>query len=151
MSFFGSMLGSLAGRAIVPLVAAAGFGAYKSGALDSMSIPGATAAPPYYEMQARITAVENACHLQYRSDGKLRQTKALDCDRATAMLRNPDFAHYTLKKSERIKYSYFSMDGRSTLVGTLDKIRASNGQLYRVNDVITIRVDAKNHSNSTVI
>lgn len=151
MSFMGTMLGSIAGRAAIPLIAAGGFGAYKSGAMNGLPIPGMAPAPSHFEMQARITNVKNACHLRYRANGKLRQTEALECDRAVSMLQKPDFAGYSLHKAEQVTYSYFSMDGTSTLHGTINRGHDANGRRYRKNDVITIRVDSSDHSKSKVI
>jgi len=151
MSFFGSMMGSMAGRAAVPVMGAASFGAYQSGALDGMNIPGMAKPPSHYEMQARITDVSEACRLRYRVEGKLRQTEALDCYRAVEMLKRPQFIGSTLHKSERVTYSYYSMDGQSTLQGTLPSSKDRNGRLFRKNDVINIRIDAKDPSKSEVI
>ena len=151
MSFMGSMLGSIAGRAVLPVVGVAGIGAYNSGAMDGMSIPGMAASPSHYEMQARVTSVEHACRLRFREDGKLRQTEALDCTRAVSMLKQPNFAGYALHKSEQVTYVYYSMDGQSTMTGTLQGAQKANGRAYQRNDVINIRVDSKDHSKSQVI
>lgn len=151
MSFFGSMMGSLAGRAAAPLMGVAGLGAYKSGMLEGLPIPGMAQAPSHYEMQARITDVEQACRLRYRVDGKLRQTQPVQCHRAVEMLKKPEFIGYTVHKSERVTYTYYSMDGKSTLTGTLSNAKNARGGLYRKNDVINIRVDTKDPSKSEVI
>ncbi len=151
MSFLGSMVGTMMGRLVLPAAAVGGVGAYKTGALDGMSIPGLASAPAHYEMQARVTRVDNTCHLRFRSNGTLQQTEALDCHRAVEMLKTPDFSGYTLHKSERITYSYYAMDGNSTLNGTLNSGRDANGRPYRRNDVINIRVSSKNPSKSEVI
>lgn len=151
MSFFGTMMGNLAARAVLPLVAVGGYGAYKTGALEGVDIPGMAKGPSHYEMQARITNVSNSCRLRFRTDGKLRQTEALDCNRAVSMLKQPDFADYTLYKSEEVTYSYYSMDGTQTLVGTLNGSRDARGRPYQRNDVINIRVSTKNPSDSEVI
>lgn len=151
MSFLGSMVGSMAGRAAVPLVGAASFGVYKSGALEGMNIPGLAKPPSHFEMQARVVSVEERCRLRYRVDGKLRQTEPLDCYRAVEMLKRPAFKGSTIHKSEQVIYTYFSMDGKETLTGTLPAVKDARGRLYRTNDVINIRVDAKDPSISEVI
>lgn len=151
MSFFGSMMGSLIGRAALPVVGIAGIGAYNSGYLNDLPIPGKTAAPSHFEMQARIIDVERACRLRYTTGGKLRQTEALDCTRAVEMLKRPDFVGYTVHKSERVTYSYYTPSGQSTLTGTLPRAKDASGRAYRKNDVITIRIDAKDPTKSEVI
>lgn len=151
MSFFRSMLGGIAGRSVLPLMGVAGIGAYKSGTLSDMSFPGTVAVPSHYEMQARVTDVDYACRLRIRTDGKLRQTEVLQCDQAIDMLGKPSFAGFTLHKTERVQYSYYSMDGKSTLIGTLDHGHDGTGRSYRQNDVINIRVDSSDHSSSEVI
>jgi len=151
MSFMGTMLGSIAGRAALPLMGAAGFGAYKSGALEGMNIPGMPSAPSHYEMQARIVNVEHTCNLRFRVDGKLRQTETMNCARAVDLMKRPDFIGYTLHKSERVTYSYYAPDGQSTLTGTLRSAKSSTGEQYRTNDVINIRISASDPSQSEVI
>jgi len=151
MSFFGTMMGNLAARAVLPLLALGGYGAYKVGALDEIEIPGIAKGPSHYEMQARITDVSNSCRLRFRQDGKLRQTEALDCQRAVSMLKQPTFANYSIHKSESVTYTYYSMDGTETLVGTMTGNSDANGRPYRRNDVINIRVSTKDPSNSEVI
>ena len=131
MSFLGSMLGSLAGRAALPVMGAASYGAYQSGALDGIDIPGMAKAPSHYEMQARIVDVQEACRLRYRTEGKLRQTEPVDCYRAIEMLKRPQFLGSTIHKSERVTYAYYSMDGQSTLKGTLTSVKDGNGRPYR--------------------
>ena len=151
MSFFGSLLGGIAGRTVLPLMGVAGIGAYNSGALNKMPTSEMFSAPSHYEMQARITNIEHTCHLRSRVDGKLRQTEALGCSQAVDMLARPSFAGYTLYKNERIQYSYYSMDGQSTLVGTVKNGHGKTGRTYRLNDVINIRVDSDDHSSSEAI
>lgn len=151
MSFFGTMMGNLAARAVLPLVAVGGYGAYKTGALDGMNIPGIAGSPSHYEMQARIVDVSNSCRLRFRQDGKLRQTEALNCNRAVSMLKQPNFANYSLHKSEEVTYSYYSMDGTQTLVGKLNSGYDANGRAYQRNDVINIRVSTRDPSDSEVI
>jgi hypothetical protein len=150
MSFLGSMMGGLAGRAAVPLVGVAGLGAYKSGSLEQFGLP-AMSAPAHFEMQARVTSVEEACRLRYRDDGKLRQTKALPCHRAVALLRQADFVGYTIHKSVETKYTYYALDGKSTYTGVLVAEPGPVGPNYRKNDVINIRIDAKDPTRSEVI
>jgi len=151
MSFMGSMLGSIAGRAAVPLMGAASFGAYKSGALEGVNIPGMAASPSHFEMQARVTSVEQACNLRFRVDEKLRQTEEMDCYRAVDLLKRPDFVGYTVHKSERVTYSYYSPDGQSTLTGTLRSSKSKSGRRYQKNDVIKIRISSRDPSQSEVI
>lgn len=151
MSFMGSMLGTLVGRLFLPAAAVGGVGAYKMGALDGMAIPGMATAPSHYQMQARVTSIDNSCRLRFRTDGKLRQTEAMSCSHAIGMLKKPEFANYTLHKSEQVTYSYYSMDGKSTLTGTLSSGRDANGRPYQRNDVINIRVDSGDQSKSQVI
>lgn len=151
MSFMGTMLGSIAGRAAVPLMGAASFGAYKSGALEGMNIPGMAGTPSHFEMQARVTKVEQACNLRFRVDGKLRQTEELDCVRAVDLLTRPEFVGYTVFKSERVTYSYYAPNGQMTLTGTLPSATAPSGRRYQKNDIINIKVDSRDPAQSTVI
>ena len=151
MSFMGTMLGSIAGRAALPLMGVAGFGAYKSGALDGMPIPGVTGSHSHFEMQARVTKVEQHCNLRFREDGKLRQTEKLDCLRAVDLLKKPEFVGYTIHKSDRVIYSYYAPDGQSTLTGVLHPKNTPSGRSYQKNDVINIRISAKDPSKSEVI
>jgi len=151
MSLMGSMVGTMMGRLVMPAAAVGSVGAYKTGALDGMSIPGMASAPSHYEMQARVSSVDQTCHLRFREKGQLRQTEALDCTRAVDLLRQPKFVGYSLHKSELVTYHYYSMDGRSTLSGTLTSARDAAGRPYRRNDVINIRVSSSNPAQSEVI
>ncbi len=151
MSFMGSMLGSIVGRAAVPVVGVAGLGAYNSGALEGMNIPGLPSGPSHYEMQARVINIDESCNLRFRVDGKLRQTEAMDCLRAVDLLKRPEFVGYTVHKAERVTYSYYAMDGKSTLVGTIRNVRDASGRRYQKNDVIDIRINARDPSKSEVI
>lgn len=151
MSFMGSMMGSIAGRAAVPMMGAASFGAYKSGALEGMNIPGMPAAPTHYEMQARVTNIDQSCALRIRVDGRLRQTEAVDCSRAVDLLKRPEFVGYSVHKVNRVTYSYYAPDGQSTLIGTLHSATDAAGRRYQKNDVINIRISAHDPSKSEVI
>ena len=151
MSFMGSMMGSIVGRAAVPLMGAASFGAYKSGALEGIPLPGVAAAPSHYEMQARITNVEQMCNLRVRVEGKLRQTDAVDCSRAVSLLQRPEFVGYEIHKSDRVVYSYYAPDGQSTMTGVLKSATDRAGRRYQKNDVINIRINARDPSKSEVI
>lgn len=150
MSFLGSMMGGIAGRAAVPLVGIAGIGAYKSGTLEQYGLP-TMGAPSHFEMQARVTSVEEACRLRYREAGKLRQTGAMPCNRAVDLLRKPEFVGYTIHKSIETRYAYYTLDGNSTHTGTLNSGADARGRPFQKNDVIEIRVDAKDPTRSEVI
>jgi hypothetical protein len=81
----------------------------------------------------------------------LKQTSALPCHRAVALLQKAEFVGYTIHKSVETKYTYYTLDGKSTYTGVL--VSGSNpvAPTYRKNDVIDIRVDAKDPTRSEVI
>lgn len=151
MSFLGSFIGSLAGRAAVPVVAAAGFGAYKGGAFDSLPLPIPGAGPSHFEMEARITGVERVCRLTFRQEGKLRRTQPMPCAQAVETLRDPVFRNYQLSVTREVTYVYYQPDGAGTFTGRLAVSEGGEARAYRINQIIPIRVDAKNPRDSEVI
>ena len=150
MSFFGSMMGGMVGRALMPLTAAAGFGAYKTGAVDPATLFGPVA-PAAFEMEARVVSVERSCRLRLKQDGRLRQTQAMPCTDAAALARTGDFSGWHVVTSDAVSYIYYAPDGRTTLQGRFNDIGERHGRTYRAGSVIGISVDAKDPTKSKVL
>ena len=150
MSFIGSFMGGMAARAAVPVVAAAGFGAYQGGAFETLPISLPGTGPSHYDMSARIVGIERVCRLTFRKDGQLNRTSPMDCRQAVQALTQPVFRNYQLQSTLEIDYRYYAPDGEQTLLDSVSLPDAGNVP-YRVNDVIQIRVNAKNPRDTKVI
>ncbi len=108
------------------------------------------AAPAFFEVKARITAVARECRLVNNNNGRVTRTEALPCERAQQLLKRPDFEDHLLSDQMRISYIYYAPDGNGVHEGSAQR-RPQEAALLNVGDVLDIKVDSNNPTKSTVL